>query len=145
VGVELVEPSSIPTLRELFEEAFPYYLSIGMSYEQFWDGDVWLTRAYAKAEELRMLRADQLAWLQGSYVYEAIGALSPILHAFAKSGTKPSPYVKEPYLSRKAVAKTEPTDPEKERYELHRSHVAALAARFEKGSEGVVINREPAH
>lgn len=38
-----------------------------------------------------------MLWLQGRYVYEAIQNLSPILHAFAKKGTKAEPYRNEPY------------------------------------------------
>lgn len=33
----------------------------------------------------------------GMYIYDAIGRLSPILHAFAKAGTKPEPYIDKPY------------------------------------------------
>lgn len=36
-------------------------------------------------------------WLQGAYVYEAICRVSPVLHAFAKKGAKPMPYLSEPY------------------------------------------------
>lgn len=38
-----------------------------------------------------------MLWLQGMYVYEAIGDMAPILQAFAKKGTKPTPYPTEPY------------------------------------------------
>lgn len=36
-------------------------------------------------------------WLQGLYVYEAIGDMAPILRPFAKHGTKPIEYPAEPY------------------------------------------------
>lgn len=85
------------TYTEKFEELFPYYLSIGMTEEQYWDRDCNLVKAYRKAEELRINRRNQEMWLQGAYVYEAIGRMSPILQAFAKKGTKPSPYLSEPY------------------------------------------------
>ena len=35
-------------------------------------------------------------WMQGLYVYNAICSVSPVLHAFAKSGTNPKPYMSEP-------------------------------------------------
>ena len=35
-------------------------------------------------------------WMQGLYVYNAVCSVSPVLHAFAKSGTKPNPYMSEP-------------------------------------------------
>ena len=31
------------------------------------------------------------------YIYEALCDVSPVLHAFAKSGTKPNPYPDRPY------------------------------------------------
>ncbi len=68
-----------------------------MSYEQYWYGDVWLIEAYREADKIRQQRFNTEAWLQGMYVYDAIAKLSPILHAFAKKGTKPKPYPDKPY------------------------------------------------
>lgn len=78
-----------------FKEAFPYFLSIGMTYEQFWEDDVELTRYYRQAEEIRLDKINQELWLQGAYVYSAIGSMTPILRAFSKA-TKPEPYLEEP-------------------------------------------------
>ena len=90
-------PLSTYTYTEQFYEAFPYYLSIGMTYEQFWDGDPMLCKYYREAEEIRNEKKNQELWLQGMYIYEAIADLSPILQAFAKKGTKAQPYVDAPY------------------------------------------------
>lgn len=68
-----------------------------MTYEQYWHGDVWMVEAFREAERLRQERTNTEAWLQGMYVYDAIARISPILHAFAKKGTKPQPYVQKPY------------------------------------------------
>ena len=90
---------SVPHLSyaEVFYKQFPYYLSIGMTEEQYWDRDSTLVKYYREAENLRKERFNQEAWLQGMYVYDAIARVSPILHAFAKKGTKAQPYVDEPY------------------------------------------------
>lgn len=85
------------TYTERFYEAFPYYLAMGMSAEQFWDGDPDLARYYRKAEEIRNERRNQELWLQGLYIYEALCDASPIFHSFAKKGTKPHPYAERPY------------------------------------------------
>jgi hypothetical protein len=83
---------------------FPYYLSIGMTPEQYWDGDCTLVKYYRKAEELRNEKRNQELWLQGMYIYEAICDVSPILHAFAKKGAKPHPYPTKPYaISEKQI------------------------------------------
>ena len=98
--------SSLPhfTYTERFNEVFPYYLSIGMTPEQYWDGDCTLVKYYRKAEELRSEKRNQELWLQGMYIYEAICDVSPILHAFAKKGAKPHPYPSKPYaISEKQI------------------------------------------
>lgn len=72
-------------------------MSIGMSYDEFWHGDVALVGVYRKAQEIRDRRQNQFMWIQGMYIYEALCDVAPIFHAFAKKGTKPAPYPKEPY------------------------------------------------
>jgi hypothetical protein len=73
-------------------------MSIGMSYDDFWNGDVCMVRAYRKAQELRDKRSNQEAWLQGMYFYEALCDASPLFRFSMKKGVvKPEPYLKEPY------------------------------------------------
>lgn len=50
-----------------------------------------------RANKLRAERKNQELWMQGRYYYEAMGAISPLLNAFAKKGTHAAPYLKEPY------------------------------------------------
>ena len=80
-----------------FYEVFPFYLSIGMTPEQYWDGDPSLPQYYRKAHELQRKRRNEELWLQGMYIYEALCDVSPIMNAFAKRGTKPHPYTDRPY------------------------------------------------
>lgn len=94
----------IKTYTEKFNELFSYYLSIGMTEEQYWDKDNQLVIAYRKADELRMTRTNQELWLQGAYFYDALCRVSPILHAFTKKGTKPTPYMSEAYALTKKQA-----------------------------------------
>lgn len=81
----------------MFDELFPHYMLMGMTYEQFWEQDVMLARYYRKAYQLRQEEQNRLAWLQGMYFYEALCDVSPILHAFAKSGTRTRPFPDKPY------------------------------------------------
>ena len=60
--------------REIFDEAFPYYLSIGMSYELYWDGRPELVIPYRKADVLRQKRDNNNAWLQGVYFRMAVAS-----------------------------------------------------------------------
>ena len=71
-------------------------MSIGMSYDEFWNGDVFMVKAYRKANELRDRRMNQELWLQGKYVYDALCSASPLFR-FSTKPAKSEPYVKEPY------------------------------------------------
>lgn len=67
-----------------------------MTPEQYWDGDNDLTRAYYKAEKIRLERLNQQLWLQGRYIYDALLCASPVLRSFSKK-PKPLDYPNEPY------------------------------------------------
>ena len=78
-----------------------------MTADQYWNGDPEWARAFRRADEIRLERRNQELWLQGMYVYEAICDASPILHDFAKKGTRPIPYVEKPYpITEKQQART---------------------------------------
>lgn len=70
---------------------------MGMSSEEFWHGELRLAQSYREAYQLKQEIKDYELWRQGMYIYEAILDASPILHAFAKKGTKPRPYTDKPY------------------------------------------------
>lgn len=80
-----------------FEEHFPYYLAMGMSYEQYWTMDCALVKSYRKAARIRTKMDNERAWIQGAYIYDALCRVAPIYHPFAKKGTKPYPWMERPY------------------------------------------------
>lgn len=86
----------IETIGELFYAALPYYLNYGMTASEFWDGDVWLAPAYRTAYDLRRKEKNFFCWLNGQYVYTAIGHMSPALNALAKDH-KPIPFPEQPF------------------------------------------------
>lgn len=90
MGGELV------TASQLFYECLPRYLELGMSPDEYWNGDCCLVKSYRKAEELRLKRVNAEAYLQGRYFYDALISASPILNAFSKA-TEPLPYLEEPH------------------------------------------------
>ena len=65
---------------------------MGMTYEQFWDGEVELAPAYRRADEIRRKRKNEELWLQGVYVAHALSAT--VGNMFSK-GTK-NEYPTEP-------------------------------------------------
>ena len=99
---------SLFTYTERFYKVFPYYLSIGMTPEQYWEGDCTLVKYYREAEEIRNDRRNQELWLQGMYIYEALCDVAPVLRAFVAKGAKPTPYSSKPYpLNNKQVQQNE--------------------------------------
>ena len=95
-----------------------------MTYEEFWEKDVEMVRAYREADRIRQKRKDYDMWLQGRYVYDALCCASPILHAFAKEGTQPHPYTEEPYPRTKKDLEEKQERIMKENAERFRAFVA---------------------
>lgn len=78
-----------------------------MTYDQYWNGDCYLPIYYRKAHEIKKKQKNEELWLQGAYIYDALCRVSPILHAFAKNGTKPQPYPNKPYdLTEEEIQRT---------------------------------------
>ena len=74
-------------------------MSYGMTYDEYWYGSPYRAKFYREAYEIQIKRKDEEFWMQGMYIYDALCRVSPILHAFSKSGTKPLPYPEKPYTS----------------------------------------------
>lgn len=133
-GVTTTAP--LHSYREKFEELFPYYLSLGMTEEQYWDRDCRLVIAYRKAAELRTSRKNQEMWLQGAYIYEALTRASPLLHAFAKKGTKPAPYLAEPFAITEKQAEYQQEEKDKKTYDKGKALIEGFMAKHNKKFEG---------
>ena len=82
------------SFSKLFHDVEAYYISIGMTYDQFWYGDVWLAKVYRDAEELRERRANAEAWRNGFYMASALS--STVGNMFRKKGSKPIKYMDKP-------------------------------------------------
>lgn len=100
-------------------------MAMGMSYEQYWDGDTKAHRAFREAKRLQLVEQNRMAWVQGMYVYEAIANLSPALKAFAKGKAKP--YPKEPYDLFEDEHKKREERKQRERYERMKEKVGQFA------------------
>lgn len=97
---------------ECFEKQCPIFMSYGMSYDDFWYGDLYKTYFYRKAHKEKLKQKDMELWEQGMYIYEAILQCSPILHPFSKA-KEPLPYTKKPHF----MLVEELTEEEKKREE----------------------------
>ena len=98
------------TNTEFLEENFHFYLAIGMSYAEYWEGDPKLAQYYRKAYKIRQEEFNNNAWLQGLYIYDAVStALHNALRGMGKNPPPAKDYAKKPY----EIFKKEKTPEEK--------------------------------
>lgn len=71
-------------------------MAMGMSYEEFWDGDVQMAVYYRKAWKLKQKHEDEVAWLTGLYVYNTLLSVYPVLNPMAGKNAKLRPYPELP-------------------------------------------------
>lgn len=130
MGVESVRDTTPKSFSETFYEHLPYYLSIGMTPDEYFNQDCTLVKYYREAQKLKREERNQELWLQGMYIYEAIGDMSPVLRAFSKKGTKPLPYPTEPYPITKAEVEARKQREEERQAERIKAKFSAWAINF---------------
>lgn len=108
---------------------FPYYLAIGMTYEQFWLKDCRLVQAYRRAHELQNRQRNEEMWLQGYYLYAAVGA--QLATAFSKKGEEPVSYLAEPLPLTQEDVEAQRLREEKRRMERIKARFIAAAGRVQ--------------
>ena len=93
------EDSDIQTLgsyRTIIENAFPLYLAMGMTYDEYYRKDHTLVIAYRKAYEKKREERNYELWLMGAYVYQAVSRVAPLLIPFNEH-PKAEPYLEKPF------------------------------------------------
>ena len=79
-------------------------MSMGMSYDDYWYGDVEIAKYYYKADLLRQERENVNAWWAGKYIHEAVS--TAVYNIFRKEGQPQAYYPKQPYpISKSEVEK----------------------------------------
>ena len=108
-------------------------MSIGMTYDEFWNQDVKLVEVYRKAAELKDSRKNQELWLQGMYIYEALCDASPLFRFSMKKGAvKPEPYAKEPYPITAAEVQARKEREQRNKEERLKAEFAMFAERIKR-------------
>lgn len=70
------------TYTEIFDEVCPYYMSIGVTYEEFWYGDFAICKYARKAEKLRRKKANQEMWWNALYMFRTMLDVAPAFRDF---------------------------------------------------------------
>ena len=103
-------------MTEAFEGLCPWYMAIGMSYNEFWYASPSLVVAYRDAHNLKRKMRNEELYLQGLYNYNAFSAgLENFSYGLnGKKGSRPKGYLQKPFdigektqAEKKAAAKAE--------------------------------------
>lgn len=68
---------------------------MGVSSDDYWNGDAEICVAYRKAREEKMKFDDAMLWRQGLYFYHALCSVAPYFNSIKPQ--KPQDYIKEPF------------------------------------------------
>ena len=98
----------VMTLGEWLDRLCVYYMTMGVTYEEFWFGDYTKFKYVARQYDAQRKLQNEDAWLQGAYVYDAVA--TALSNAFRKKGAKAQNYLERPL---QVYPKTE----EEEQYE----------------------------
>ena len=119
--------SPLYTYTQRFYEHFPYYLSIGMTYEQYWESDPMLVKYCRQADEMRNERKNQELWLQGLYFYNALGAIMP-----AEKGQEQPKYPEKPFSLTKREIERDKLESERRVFEKGKAFMEHFMSRTNK-------------
>lgn len=121
--------------REICERVCPFYMSLGMTYDEFWYGEADRVIFYREAEKLKQRDRNYDLWLMGRYIYETILDCAPTLNPMSKDGN-PVPYMSDPIPLTKEdaerIKKKEEARKLKESQEAFKRMMEQMNKRFHK-------------
>lgn len=127
---------------DMFDDLFPQYLLIGMTPEQYWDGEYGLKIAYRKAYRMRIENEQRMAdrnnWYMGQYIMAAIQATPLIVPGVnMKKGAKQPDYPDKPFFEKYEEQKKEAVRKQKEEDQsrLAMALFQAMTTKFNKNIE----------
>ena len=68
-----------------------------MTADEFWNGDNALPKAYREADRLKRIRKNNEDYRLGAYIYNALGAISPLFRFSMSRSIKAEPYLSQPF------------------------------------------------
>ena len=101
-----------PSYGDIFDELFPHYLVMGMTPEQYWEGENELKPAYRKAYRIRMENEQRIAdrnnWYMGQYIITVLQSVPLLVGGLnVKSTTKLPSYPDKPFFEQADERKKE--------------------------------------
>ena len=129
------EPQTARTYGDIFDELFPHYLAMGMTAEQYWDGESWLKPMYRKAYAIRIENEQRLAdrqnWYMGQYLMMVLQAVPLLVGGLNVKNTSQLPeYPDKPFFEKFEEQKKEEVR-KKHEEDQRKLAMAMLQASFE--------------
>ena len=141
-GEEKPKQTSPYPYGDIFDELFPHYLLMGMTPEQYWDGESGLKRAFRKMYELKVENEQRMAdrnnWFMGQYMIRVLQAVPLLVGGLnVKSSTKLPDYPDKPFLESIEIQRKEESrrKQEEDQAKLAMALFQAMATRFNKNFE----------
>lgn len=72
---------------DIFEKICAYYMSIGVTYEEFWYGDFAICKYAREAEKLKRKRENQAMWWNAMYLFRTMLDVAPAFRDFGDGKT----------------------------------------------------------
>ena len=96
----------------MFDELLPHYIAMGMTYDEFWDGEYGLKKAYQKAYRIRLENEQRISdrnnWYMGQYVVAAIQSIKLMIPGInTKPGVSMPDYPDKPFFEKYEEQKKE--------------------------------------
>lgn len=133
---------------DIFDELFPHYLLMGMTPEQYWDGESEWKKAYREAYRLRtemeQRNADRNNWYMGQYMIAVLQSVPLLVGGLnVKPSTRLPEYPREPFLE-KAIAEKKQEVKKKREEDQMKLAMAMFQAGIEKFNRNLMKRREQA-
>lgn len=116
-------PSTEHTLTEIFVRLCPEFMNMGMTYDEYWNRNTTVHRAYREAYKLRLKHEEWSRWRQGMYDFAALLCAAPMMRAFGKKDQRPGEYPSEPLPIFQEEVKAREEAERKRRFEQFRAQL----------------------
>ena len=126
---------------DTFDKLLPEYMSMGMTYDEFWDGEYGTKRACRKAFRIRMENEQKLAdrnnWYMGQYLICVLQAIPLLVGGFNTKGVQMPEYPDKPFFEKFEAQKQEEAvrKQQEDQQKLAMAMFQAMATKFNRNKE----------
>lgn len=114
------------SFSDVLDKLCAYYMALGVSANEFWDGDYTLLKYYVEKHRIAVEQQNEQLWLQGRYFYEAVAvALEQAFNKHPKLTYPEQPHRLTP------LSEEEQELENKKKVEEFRAQLMAACGRFE--------------